>query len=217
MLKGLVKFGLSVAALYALRKIYKAYKSGGTQGVRDFASNVVDDIKDSKFAKDFENSTSRFSADKEAMVKEFLDKIISKDYKAKDADYIEYVKTFKRAFSALSDVQNFPYSYNVNYLKRLRFNVNDIEKANAIFKRDLSELYDFISAHCEGFETLIARKSDFNTFNTQERILFENLYLAYGAVIGMMDHIENKQEYTESVSKQLRGMLKELQDRMTRE
>ncbi|MWV61352.1 hypothetical protein DCO58_10055 [Helicobacter saguini] len=240
MLKGLVKFGLGIAALYTLRKVYKAYKDGGENGVKDLASKVAKDVKSGSsdifkgFEKDFFNDFKDFKGQKDSkfntfegeifgkkgIFDEILNALNSKDNaqssesNSKNADYIEYIKTFKRLFSALSDVQNFPYSYNVSYLKRLHFNVNDIEKANAIFKRDLDSLYEFISRYCDSFETLIARKSDFNTFDTKERILFENLYLAYGGIIGMMDCIESKQDYTESISKQLRGMLRELEDRI---
>lgn len=222
MLKSMVKLGLGVAAIYGLRKIYKAYKEeekrhNNDVKFKDIKKDIEDEIR-SKIGKDiFSNTLNKdFIFDK--IAKGVLD---SKDFvfntfgnAASSSNYVDYIKTFKRLFSALGDVKNFPYSYNVSYLKKLNINVSDIENASGLFKKDLGEIYGFINQYCDNFETLIAQKNDFNHFSTKERILFENLYLAYGAVIGMMEHLESNIDYTQSTSNQLHNMLNELRDRI---
>lgn len=216
MLKNLFKLGLSMAALYALRKIYKKYKTNGGGNLKDLKDEIMDFIlKNGLFNRgEFKGQDYKKDRFDDFGKKNIVDEILSfldADSRAQKRDYVEYIKVFKRVYSTLSDVKNFPYSYNVSYLKHPNFNTDDMNKANKTFKDDLDCLYDFMDAHIDDFETLVARKNDFNAFNTSEKILFENLYLAYGAVIGMMD---NRQEYTNEISKQLRNMLVELQERM---
>lgn len=234
MFKNIAKIALAAGAIYGLRKIYKAYKDDENvkNKIHEAEEFAKDGFKKGKQYLDESFDKAHFSqyykehfgehfhndlVDKDGnftlnrILKNVLD---SKNSVDENHEYIEYIKEFRRLFSALSEVQNAPYGYNVSYLKRLHFNIADIDAASGLFKGDLDEIYKFIEARCDGFENLVARKSDFKSFDTKQRILFENLYLVYGALIGMMEYLETKSEYTDSISQQLRNMLKELEARV---